>query len=407
MSFLLHYNNIFSLVDNNSKYGVFCQFYNHTGLSRPLQIQSLNNTDYSAAMDEAGKLHVLTLPSHHQVAYFCYENGRSSKKMLVESTTETYTFSNPMIHLINNETNIFYLSNKALSNAYAIVHQTLSSSSSQTLLETSYHLENLKSITYRNDIYLFFSIQNTDYFLKCLKITNGTTKELTLLYSKIPISDYCVCLHEDHMDIVYVAEFHGKYQLSYYNTQTNLSKILCNTLVPSNPVIFWYYNYLWINYLDDNKLYILLSIDDGNSFSSPVLCSIQNNIRKCTFTTNKNCSLSCSELYASIVNTYVHMSTLFTIDFDHIHLDSKIPIELELLLEGLSLSQKDCKHAEELLEELSALKEENKRLKTKYDTLLSKSPNFKDDDEAAPSLIKSAASAFMEEFPTWNAPPRL
>ncbi|MDF2613021.1 MAG: hypothetical protein K0S71_807 [Clostridia bacterium] len=406
MSFIFNYNNNFSLVDNNSKYGVFCQFYNHTGLSRPVQIQSSNSLEYSGAMDESGNLHVVTMPTRYQISYFSYDNNHYTKKTLVENSTETYTFSNPMIHCISNEVHIFYLSNKVGSNAYTMVHQSLSTSSVDTLLDTNYTLQNIKSFSYKDTIYIFYIIQNNHSLLKCLKITSGITEEITLLSSKIPICDYTVCISEDHLDIAYVAELHGKYQLVYYNTQTNASIILCHTLVPSNPVIFWSYNYLWINYVDNNKLNILLSIDRGYSFSSPVLSSIQNPIRRCSFRTNKDCSLKCTELYASTIGS-IRLCTLFSIDFEHIHSDSKIPLELELLFEGLSLTQRASSHTDELTQENVQLKEQIKILKLKYEQTPSGSPAAPEENSAVSSSIKSAANAFMEELPLWDAPPRL
>jgi len=406
MSFLFNYNNNFSLVDNNSKYGVFCQFYNHTGLSRPIQIQSPNSLEYSAAIDDAGTIHVVTMPSRYQLNYFSYENNHYSKKTLVENTTETYLFSNPMIHSVNNEVHIFYLSNKVGSNAYAIVHQTLNASSVDALLDTNYTLQNIKSFTYQDTIYIFYMLQNSRYFLKCLKITKGVTEEITLLSSTAPLCDYSVCISENQLDITYVAELHGKYQLVYYNTTTQISMILCHTLIPSSPVIFWSYDYLWINYSDDNKLYILLSIDAGRSFSSPVLSSIQTNIRRMFFRTNKDCSLKCTELYASTSGS-IHLCTVFSIDFEHIHLDSKIPVELELLFEGLALSQRASFDTTKLSEENILLKEQLKELKIKYEQALFNCPPTPEENDATPLSIKSVASAFMEELPIWDASPRL
>ncbi|WP_070000843.1 hypothetical protein [Cellulosilyticum sp. I15G10I2] len=406
MSFLLNFNSSFSVVDNNSKYGIFCQLYNHTGTSRPLQVQTLNCNDYSATMDAKGNLHVIAMPTRYQILYFCYENGHYSKKTLVENTTETYAFSNPIIHSINNQLHAFYLSNRVGSNAYAIVHQTLNASSVETLLDTNYTLKSIKSFSYQNSIYIFYMIQNDDYLINCLKITGSQKEEMTLLTSKLPICDFSVCINETHIDLAYVAELHGKYQLVYYNCGTNLSTPLCHTLSPSNPAIFWYKDYLWINYLEDNKLYALLSIDSGNTFSSPVLTSIQNNTGRYGFITNKECSLRCTELYASVTNS-VRINTLFTIDFDHIHLDSKVPLELELLVEGLTLSQNSYSQTAKLMEENVRLKEENRMLKIKYEQPPVSTPSLLTGDENVSSSVKSAASAFMEELTIWDAPPRL
>lgn len=405
MSFLLNFNNHFSVVDNSSKYGVFCQFYNPTGISRPIQIQALNCTDYSAALDEKGGLHVISMPTRYQILYFTYENGHYAKKTLVENTTETYAFSNPIIHSMANQIHTFYLSNRVGSNAYTIVHQTLNTSSVETLLDTNYTLQNIKSFSHKNSIYIFYILQNDNYFINCLKITGSKKEELTLLTSRLPICDFSVCIDEDHIDIAYVAELHGKYQLVYYNCETKLTNALCHTLSPSNPVIFWYQDYLWINYLEDNKLYVILSIDKGNSFSAPALCSIQNITGRYCFLTYKTCSLRCTELYASAANS-IRINTLFTIDFEHIHPDSKIPLELELLIEGLTLSQKSNPIVAQLIEENQRLKEENKMFRLKYEQPLSANQSTVS-GENQDSSVKSAASAFMEELSFWDAPPRL
>ena len=406
MSFLFNYSNQFSLVDNNSKYGVFCQLYTHSGMSRPIQIQAQNNQDYHATMDKAGQIHVLSMPSRYQISYFNYDAGHYSKKTIVENATETYTFSNPIIHTLEEALHIFYLSNKVGSNTYAIVHQVLNDSSVETLLETTYSLHELKSYVFDDSIYIFYVIQNNDYLLKCLKITKDSKKDLTLFASKLPICDYCVCLSENLIEVTYVAALHGKYQLIYYNSRANSLKILCNTLTPSNPSIFWYYGYLWISYLEDNKLRTILSIDEGNSFSAPILCTIQNTTRRFICMVLKNCSLRCTELYASISNV-VHLNTLFFIDFEQIHPDSKVSLELELLIEGLTLSKKACSHITELMAENTALKEEVKLLKAKYEPHFLNTTVSPKDSEGVPTSIKSAANAFMDELPNWDAPPRL
>lgn len=406
MSFLLNYNNTFFTIDNNSKYGVFCQLYSQTGLSRPIQIQSLNCTDYSAAINSSGSLHAISMPSRHQITYFCYENGHYLKKSLVENATETYAFSNPAIHCINNELHILYLSNRVGSNAYSIVHQTLNNAQVDTLLDTNYTFQNIKSYAYEDTIYLFYIVQTDSYILNCLKIKDSKVEIVPLFSSKVPIYDYCVCLKDHHIYITYIAELHGKYQLIFYSVKDKLSNVLCNTLSPSNPVIFWYYDYLWVNYLEDNKLYVVLSINGGRSFSSPVLCSLQNTVGKYTFTTDKNSSLKCTELYASI-GTSIRLATLYAIDFENIHPDSKIALELELLFEGLLLSQKASDSLTSLSLENETLRSELKTLKLQYDRLLGHSASSHPDDKSAVSSIKSAASAFMEELPNWDAPPRL
>ncbi|MDF2878550.1 MAG: hypothetical protein K0S30_1646 [Clostridia bacterium] len=362
MSFLLNYNNTFFTIDNNSKYGVFCQLYSQTGLSRPIQIQSLNCTDYSAAINRSGSLHAISMPSRHQITYFCYENGHYIKKSLVENATETY-------------------------------------------LDTNYTFQNIKSFSHEDTIYLFYIVQTDSYILNCLKIKDSKVEIIPLFSSKVPIYDYCVCLKDHQIYITYIAELHGKYQLIFYSVKDKLSNVLCNTLSPSDPVIFWYYDYLWVNYLEDNKLYALLSINGGRSFSSPVLCSLQNAIGKYIFTTDKNCSLKCTELYASL-GTSIRLATLYAIDFENIHPDSKISLELELLFEGLLISQKSSDSLTSLSQENETLKAELKTLKLQYDRLLSGPAASHTDDKPA-SSIKSAASAFMEELPNWDAPPRL
>ncbi len=405
MSYLFNYNNNFSIVENNSKYGVFCQLYNHTGISRPIQIHTSNSADYNAATDNSGNLHVITMPTKYQLSYFSYENGHYTKKTLVENTTEAYAFSNPMIHALGNEIHVFYLSNRTGSNAYSIVHQTLNSPSVETLLDTNCALQTIKSFTYDGSIYIFYMIQHDNYLLNCLKITGSEKQEITVLASKVPVCDYSVCISENHIDIAYVAELHGKYQLVYYNYQNMTANAICHTISPSYPVIFWYRGYLWINYLEDSKLYSLLSIDNGNSFSAPVLSSIQNNTGRYYFMTNKECTLRCTELYASVGNT-IRINPVFTIDLDHIHPDSKVPLELELLLEGLTLSPKACSHADELVQENARLKEEIRLLRAKYERTPSTAYTAPADGSVS-SSVKSAAAAFMDELNHWNAPPRL
>lgn len=411
MAFLLNNEQSFIVVDTHPRQGIFCQFYNQGGFSRPIQIQPTVHSNYSATLDTLGTLHIISQNNKNQVSHFSYLNGHYTKRIILEDPTESYKFSNLSLHYFNNALHLFYVACTPVGTSYALIHQILDTDKIETLLEVPSPQINLKIFNTENFIYIFYIEHTKDYILKCITISASNISQVDILTTPFPIKDYSVCLSENLLHIVYEKEIYGKYQLFYYNFNTATEQLLCTNVTSSAPCIFSYSNGLWITYLENDILKARLSIDGGNLFSLPITTSLQENIiRYNYYNANTDNSLNANYLYAASSNV-LRLAVIASIDVDGIHPDIKHNIELELLLDGMSIAQ-----PETTAQDLSALLAENQALKetvTKLSTLNKQPPDIATTVSEIPSKsstkpkmsIQSAATAFMQEMNQWELPP--
>lgn len=398
MAFLFHYNHCFALVDYSSRYGTFCQFFSSNSVSRPIQIQATHNENYSATLGPDYKLYIISMPDAYHIYYCSFENGRLLQKKLVAHATDNYTLSSPSIHYNGDTLYMTYLSNQVGTTTYSLVYQNIDASIFATLFTLPYEPKRLKRFTYKDTIYIFYISQDDCYHLNCCELRNNQLAHHSFINSMVPISDYSICIHNEQLHIVYVAEMHGKYQVYYACPHTALLEALCTTSEAECPVIYSYLDYLWINMYIEHQMHVLLSIDNGVHFSLPTPTSSQSNLSRYTFTSLTAPRLTAFELYAS-VSTTVQLSTIHMIDFEHIHPQTKIPIELDLLLEGmkLALSKQQINYSNEPQNDMMNVQDEDPI------PYISK----KDASNKGARDIKSAKNAFMEQLNGWDLPPKM
>ncbi len=395
MPYAFYYNHTFSLIDSTPKNGLFCQFFSSSHSPKPIQLQFQNTKEYSAHMDENGKLYVAAMPNASHLNYYILENNRFSKSSLISNTSSNYSLSSPIIYTLNHTPYIVYLSHQIHSNIYNFVSENLSHSNLTTLLTTHQAPESIKYFTTPSGVYIFYISFEESYCLNALYITPHSSKVLTFITSNEPISDYSICIDENIIHITYVTELHGKYQLFYYNTNHHTVVPLATTQYPSHPVVFCYYHALWINAIIEHKLHMYISVDQGITFSLPVPCSLQNNIHLCHFQSPTTHSLVAQELYASISSTF-KLCTIAMIDIDGLHSEVGIAPELELLLEGFLFASRQPAPPQVSPAPSPSTPPVSSPTKPRY--------------TAPPSSyhsVENAKNAFMEQDLSWDLPPRI
>lgn len=390
MPYIFHNNHYFSLIDSTQKNGVFCQFFSSSYAPKPIQIQNQNCSAYCAHMDSEGNLYVATMPDAFHLNYHLYENNRFTKHTLVSNSTSNYHLSSPILYDLQNSPYLLYLSHQTHSTAYSFVQENLYHPQLTTLLTCYDEPQLIKHFIVKSQVFIFFVTFDEIYHVNMLHISPYQTTSSVFLNSSQPILDYSVCIDEDTIHMSYVAELHGKYQLNYFNNHSNHVTSLATSQYPCNPVVFCYYNLIWINAFINHKLQMIISIDDGETFSIPVPCSLQNNIHRCYFLTQKFSPFVGQEIYASITST-LKLCTLAMIDVPHFHPDSIIPPELELLLEGLMLTIDSVSNPS-----FNKVSEEDSLPSTPS----SKAPH-------PPQSMEEAKNAFMNELTSWDLPPKL
>lgn len=396
MPYIFYSNHMFTLIDCTPKNGVFCQFFSSNYSPKPIQIQFQGTQDYSAHMDENGKLYVVAMPDAFHLNYYVFENNRFIKNILVSNSSSNYNLSSPMIYTLQNTPYITYLSNQTHSNTYNFVQENLLQPQLKTLFTSSSQPEHIKYFTTLTSTYIFYISFDETYYLNALHITPTAVTAITYLNSSQPLVDYSICIDENTLHITYIAELHGKYQLLYFNTDTRVISSLATTQYPPQPTIFFYYHALWINVMIEHKLQMLISIDQGKTFSIPVACSLQNNIHRCHFLTHKSTSLIAHELYASIGST-CKLCTIAMADVEHLHSDTVVSPELELLLEGLVLASHSQLPITPPIQQ-SPMEPVPLVPNNQVPSNKTTSPAKQVDD---------AKSAFMNELSGWDLPPRI
>ena len=337
MPYIFHSNNRFTLIDSSTKYGVFCQIFASSHGSKPIQIHPQHTLSYSAHMDESGKLYVALMPDDSHLHYYIQEGNRFKRYTLVSNMNSSYHLAAPMIYTLENTPYIIYLSHQANTDTYDFVQENLFQPQLTPLMTCYTEPTLIKSYTTTSKILVFFVTYDEAYHLNAFEICNGTISSTVYLTTASPISDYSICIDDDVLYITYVCELHGKYQVAYFNTQLNQITLLTTTQYPCAPIVFCYCNFIWINAIINSKLQMLISIDDGQTFSLPAPCSLQNNIHRCYFLTHKTSSFVGQEVYACIGSS-LKLCTLAMIDLPRFHPNTHIAPELELLLEGFMLS---------------------------------------------------------------------
>ena len=258
MPYIFHSSNYFTLIDSAPKNGLFCQFFSPNYTPKPIQIYPQYLSDYSAYMDQNGKIYVAALLDAFHLNYYLYEGNRFTRNTLISNSNSNYYLSSPIIYTLQNIPYIIYLSHQTHSTTYNFVRENLYHPQLTTLLTCYAEPTLIKSYILDQQIYVFFVTYDEAYHLHLLHISDSHVTSAIYLNSSEPITDYSVCIENDTIHIAYVAELHGKYQLSYFNNHCNQITTLSTTQYPSYPIVFCYYNFIWINALINHKLQMLI-----------------------------------------------------------------------------------------------------------------------------------------------------
>lgn len=396
MPYLFDTPNGFTLIHSTAKNGVFYQAFTSPYSAKPIQICSQSPTSYSACRGSDNKLRVALLLDNFHLNYYSYENNRFEKNILVSSPNSNCLLSFPIICNLSGEDSfsIIYLSHQMNTEIYHFIMETPYKHQQNSLLTLSSTPYFIKSYPTSQSLWIFFVTSDTCYHLHALHLTTEQAHFYTYLNSSVPIIDYSICINENLIHITYVSEVNGQYQLSYFNTFHRKLTHLLITEMPCLPTVFSYYNMIWIHSLINHQLQMMLSIDDGQSFSTPTPCSIQNNVYRSFFSTQRVSPFIGQELYASIGST-LKLCTLAMLDFPRFHSDSHPAPELELLIEGFLLSLENSK-AQILPSVSSPLSSQSS---STIDTISAQHLNA--------HSLEQAKNDFMQDLTSWELPPRL
>lgn len=354
-------------------------------------------TDYSAHLTDDGKPEMVILSDAAHIYYYTYAGTQFTKTLLVTGENNV-VLKYPFLYTQDHISHMVYLSRQPSKSQ--LIHHIIGQETTRVLATFEQSPTSIKYYQTPDALYCFYLLKEDSYSLNCIKIEDDHITTLCYLQSEKAIADYSICIYEGNVHACYVLEASRHYQLYYIHPISHHITPLTSSPTPMAPALFYYYHGIWINTLIDNKLHVLLSVDTGQNFSIPVPCSMQNHLQRCFFNSPSSNYLSAQEVYLSL-DTKLRLCVISTIDIEGFHEYSYLPIELEMLLEGLSL-HRQAQPNEALIAENNHLKQEIAKLKRQQLTTSSTTSTPK-----SQSNISSATNNFMEELTSWDLPPRL
>ncbi|ONI43372.1 hypothetical protein AN640_04175 [Candidatus Epulonipiscium fishelsonii] len=337
MSFLLHSANTFTRVDRN-KQNLFYQTYTSQGLSRPISLL-INCTNYSATIDGVGQVHVVAKNAKGQTHYFSC-SATPTKQLLFEDSPSTYFFNNLQLTYFKDKLHLFYTATNPTTKTTTLLHRIFSVNSQnvetlavETLIQ-NFQDKEFSVVSSSDTLFIVFSDQKNVLELKYLKMKNDKFSLYTLLLSEFPIISFECSIIEEKINVIYLQNKYGLNELMYFNIDQNLSTHVCNIESIKGLSLFKYINFLWINYATNEALYTILSIDDGKSFSTPVLNSLQKNIHYLNFFSLSKKILQTNNLFVAISNN-IQICTVYSMDTAGLHPNALPNNELDLFLDAI------------------------------------------------------------------------
>ena len=350
MSYLIRtHDDQLILLNNSAKMGLYSQTLSASGLSRPVIIHRGNPNTYSATIDNKQDLHIITKVSQEQIIHLHYKSNNLTRTVLLEDPKGIYHFSNLHAISVKSQVHLFYTANKPIGDSSELIHHILcqeDNTETHPILSFTSTPLGFRYMSYNDIIYLLYAEVSTEYQLKLMMYKDDKwSQPLTAASSSFPIDDFQFCIsHSGHIHLLYVQEKYGRYQLIYKkqgHSQWSEEIILHSTATTPIPCIFTYHRGIWVNFIDNSQLQMILSMDHGNTFSKSVSCSLKTrDFERCHFICASGAlpaSFNANMLYISFSQS-LRAGIIAHIDMINFHPDMNPNTELELFIDGVFYS---------------------------------------------------------------------
>lgn len=336
MPFLFYRDHAFTLVSHKAKQGIYYQSYTQRGFSRPSLLHNFPTSLYSATQDHDGTIHVISQTSKNQFTYFKINDTQVYKQPILEDAKNAYAFSDLSIQCFKNQVYLFYTALHPTGNSRSLLCQILTENSTvYTVIPELPQSPILNIYCVDDTISILYTSYEQSYTLRHITINDHMNAQ-DLVHSQFPLLNFNICRTPHQLHLTYLMDNFGTSQLVYVNSAHNAPVLLSTSPSITNPCILYYLDYIWITYMDNHRLFVTLSMDNGTTFSSPIPCSLQTNLDYYTFISHSSSILNASSLYASLLNT-IRLPIISNLDTSGIHPDLSSNTELDLLLEGIKL----------------------------------------------------------------------
>lgn len=339
---------------------------------RTTTLASNSMGEYTAVLDNQKDLHVIYKNTKQQIIHMRPFTSGGSGRVILDDINDQYKICNLYACFLDQELHLFYNALHPETSQSELIHHCFSSEPQRAPhalgmipnLGTSY-----QCIVSQDKIFLLSIFQETQYSLNIHTYEKSTQKWIPptiISNSSFPISHSHCCLHPSgQLHLLYTQEKYGQYQLYYVNDLSDHTNpvLLYSCAHPIQPFFIYYRQGLWIHWLEGDQCKIMLSVDEGKTFSAPQRASLPTSdpvvfhYTSPTHTTSK--ILSCSQIYGTLL-PHPSCAILAPLDMDQLHPYLPTNEELKLYISKYTSIPLQNKSEEE---ELEALIEENKELK--------------------------------------------
>ncbi|OON96822.1 MAG: hypothetical protein ATN31_01645 [Candidatus Epulonipiscioides saccharophilum] len=332
MVFLCESENLLTKIEK-VKQNLIAQVFGVTGISKTITLITNCSDDFCSITDDSGTIHTMAKNLKGQMIYITCKNTNVKRTLLFEELDGQFIFSNFHLIYLNKILYFFYTAYEQATETKTLLQQiiTLQQPSVESIV-TNFTANEFSCLATAEAIFILFQSEENSHEIQCLTLTANEIKLEPIISSDLPILEYTATLINKDIHIVYLQNMYGQNQLIY--SVGDHAVALATALRLENVTLLKYLDCLWINFLDNGILYTVLSVDNGQSFSSPAKSSIQGNLFLARITFQSDLPLDVNNIFFQ-VGTSVRMAVISHLDTIGIHPDLPENVELEMFMEGM------------------------------------------------------------------------
>ncbi|WP_105614350.1 hypothetical protein [Vallitalea okinawensis] len=371
-------------LDYSQRNGLYYKQFTHSRNLRTNILYAMSTEHFAATQDDSNQIHIVCKDKHNQLVHFTQNSSNLfDNNVILEDSDNNFRISNFKFVTCEGELFLFYTARNPNENTSDIIQHKITSKDEppQSVIPVTSLNSNYECFNYNGKIYLL-SINEEDYQKHELQLSiyDPAVGEWeyydTLASTPHPITYCSMCIdNNDTFHIIYTQNQNSTFVTQYMKLEPEDEYISEAYSCPFdiNPIIFVYDGTLWINWFENNNLYMQLSTDFGESFSKPQLCSLQDTNIKVyhyLYDPDMHPNLQGSSFYGAM-DTYPKLAILNQLDMDNIHINTKPNNELKLYVSTLksAYTNAEKEQYEKLMQENDELKRIQEKITGQYEEL--------------------------------------
>ena len=365
MAYLIKNNdNHIYIITYSQPSGLFYKVYSKKSLLKTSTLHSSSLDEYSATIDQKGLINIVCKNKRNEIVHLNESTSKFNQKVILNDPNNNFHISNLKLISANKQLHLFYTAQNPDDNSSNIIHHILDESTNstpQSIVSTTTSNTTYECFVYNHLIYMLSIDKTEEGYELILNSYNCTENEWicenVLAKTKSPITYCTMCIDKDgNNHILYIENNYAQLDLKYikYNKKIESISVLYTSAYEIEPVIFIYNDSIWLNWKASDKLLMMLSVNNGESFTKPSYCSAINPKSSLIhyYSQYKNRENLLGNIFYGTDTPFPNIFILNKLDMDNIHINTPANSELKLYIDSLKMNK-----------ELITLKKENDELK--------------------------------------------